>query len=103
MYNTYNITILAYYYEGIHDFCSFITVYIKANYIPPWPVYSRPESMSHDHVCVKAEGSIDTDLGVVTTEEGGQPATLSSVHQQEHHVMVLDQLLQSLHLLGHLV
>ena len=59
--------------------------------------------MSHDHVCVKAEGSVDTDLGVVTTEEGGQPATLSSVHQQEHHVMVLDQLLQSLHLLGHLV
>ena len=50
--------------------------------------------MSHNHVCVKAEGSIDTDLGVVTTEEGGQPATLSSVHQQEHHVMVLDQLLQ---------
>ena len=59
--------------------------------------------MSHDHVSVKAEGSVDTDLGVVTTEEGGQPATLSSVHQQEHHVMVLDQLLQSLHLLGHLV
>ena len=59
--------------------------------------------MFHDHVSVKAEGSVDTDLGVVTTEEGGQPATLSSVHQQEHHVMVLDQLLQSLHLLGHLV
>ena len=57
--------------------------------------------MSHDHVRVKAEGSVDTDLGVVTTEEGGQPATLSSVHQQEHHIMVLDQLLQSLHLLGH--
>ena len=64
---------------------------------------NRPESMSHDHVSVKAEGSVDTDLGVVTTEEGGQPATLSSVHQQEHHIMVLDQLLQSLHLLGHLV
>ena len=66
---------------------------------------NRPESMSHDIVRVKAEDSVnvDTDLGVVTTEEGGQSVTLSSVHQQEHHVMVLDQLLQSLHLLGHLV
>ena len=93
----------------------FITVYTKVYniyiYIINIIIYilyisrkisNRPESMSHDHVSVKAEGSVDTDLGVVTTEEGGQPATLSSVHQQEHHVMVLDQLLQSLHLLGHL-
>lgn len=58
--------------------------------------------MPHDHEGVKAEGSIDADLGMYSTEEGGQPAALSRVHEEKHDIVIQDQLLKGSHITANL-
>ena len=52
--------------------------------------------MPHDQEGVKAQGCIDDQLACRSSQQGGQPARLSRVHQLIHHVVLLYQLSQPL-------
>ena len=77
-------------------------IYLRPN-IPSYCCLLLPESMSHDHECVKAQCSIDAYLGIGTAEQCWQPSTLSRVHQEECHIVIFDKLLQSFHLFASLL
>jgi hypothetical protein len=50
--------------------------------------------MAHDDVGVKAQGRVDAELAVGLGQQSGQPATLSGICQQKHHIVFLHQTLQ---------
>ena len=61
-----------------------------------------PEAMSHNHVGVKPQCSVDANLRVYRTEKCWKPSTLSRIHQQEDDVMRFDEHFHGFHVLSSL-
>lgn len=59
--------------------------------------------MSHHHVGVKAQGSVDADFGQVATEEGGKPSTFSRVHKKKYDVVIRHEFLEGFDVFAYLL